>query len=162
MDAAGPVLILCGFLAVFASCLYRELKRTPWDLLETLIMLVVVGNVVAAPIAYAMENRDLYASQGEGSMFGFAIGGCVCGLMMAGGAVWVFRRLNRLNERRRKVRLAYLALGLLLFPSIMAGVMVIGLPLALPVWIALNQLHNRTEYLPDPVDASPSTAPQNL
>ncbi|GMV80025.1 MAG: hypothetical protein AMXMBFR7_12090 [Planctomycetota bacterium] len=146
-------LVLAVVAYSFAITFYRELKRTPWDMLEALTMFVAVGHAVALPIAWAVESRTVYLDN-EYLAVHAAMGGALVGMFMAGGAVWVVRRLNRLNERRRKTRLLYLLGGLLLFPSLVAAAPLVSVPVLCPLWIALYRLHQRTERLPDPWDTS--------
>ncbi|MBE7466071.1 MAG: hypothetical protein HS116_21555 [Planctomycetes bacterium] len=142
-------LVLAVLAYGFAVTFYRELKRTPWDMLEALTMFAAVGHAVALPIAWAEESRDAYLDNDYLTLH-VAMVGAVVGMFMAGGAVWVVRRLNRLNERHRKTRLLYLLGGLMLFPSMVAAAPLITVPFLCPLWIVLYRLHRRTEHLPDP------------
>lgn len=148
---SGLVLAIVAYS--FAVTFYRELKRTPWDMLEALTMFVVVGHAVALPVTWAVESRSVYLDT-EYLAVHAAMGGALVAMFMAGGAVWVVRRLNRLGERRRGTRLGYVLGGLMLFPSLIAAAPLVTVPLLCPLWIALYRLHLRTERLPDPWDTS--------
>lgn len=157
-----PIAVL--FLFAFAYTFYVEIKRTPWDLCETMALFAIVGHAIALPIAWAAHDSN----KNWGGDWLIALTGAlatIIALFMAGGAVWVFRRLNRINETRRMVRLAYLVLGTLMFPAMLAlifGLIALkerewpmGLPLLLlscAVLFILAKLHGQTEALPDPGD----------
>jgi len=150
------------FLATFAASFLRELKRTPWDLLETLVLFTIVGHVIALPLAWAIQDVG-DRKRDEWIIYAAGLAGFVYACFMTGGAVWVFRRLNRLDEQRRKVRLIYLLLGLLLFPTMTtplflftfkkySGFILLGMLLSLPVWVTLWKLNLDTGHLPDPAE----------
>ncbi|MCW8130257.1 MAG: hypothetical protein KIS92_07910 [Planctomycetota bacterium] len=153
------VLIWIGFLAVFAGSFYREVKRTPWDLLEMLLLFVCVGHAVALPVSWGWKAYEVNKHD-EALIYLYGSAGLLVGLFMAGGAVWAFRRLNRLNEKRRSRRLYYLLCGVLLFPSMIGfapvayyfGFSGVSLELlaGVAVWSSLARLHTVTMHLPDP------------
>lgn len=155
-------LMLLGFLCVFAFTFYAEIKRTPWDLFEAIVLFAIAGHAIALPVAWAVQDSN----KNWGGDWLVVLTGTlatIVALFMVGGAVWVFRRLNRINETRRKVRLAYLVLGTLMFPAMLAlivGVVALkerewlaGLPLLMlssAVLFMLVKLHAQTATLPDP------------
>lgn len=145
-------------LSAFGYTFYREVKRTPWDLLESIVLFTVLGHVLALPIAHA--NKLAEANQ-EAPDYPFAVGtvALAVAMFMAGGAVWVFRRLNRLGERRRVRRLLWMIPGLLLFPSMLgpwfapyyaAKLTVPAFAASVFVWVQMASLNARTNALPDP------------
>lgn len=161
-----PAVLGCALLVVTAKTIYKEAKRTPWDLLEAMILFVAAGHAIALPIAWSVPYHA-YEPEHDRWVAVFGLGGVVVAIFMVGGAIWVFRRLNRLGEKRRLPRLAYLGLGLLLFPSMTvlpaAGLYVLFTTGLIPglllfalvavTWLALAELNARTAYLPDPGEA---------
>ncbi len=146
------VLILVGFFLVFAYAFWREARRTPWDLLEMLIMFICIGHVIALPIAYVLKDTETHPQE-RWMVVIAGVSSLIFSMFMVGGAVWVFRRLNRLGERRRGVRIVYLIAGLLLFPSL--AIPVWGWIAGFPIWIYLQDLHRKSDHIPDPGDESP-------
>ncbi|MCK6473887.1 MAG: hypothetical protein L6R28_19365 [Planctomycetes bacterium] len=151
------VLVWILLLSAFGYTFYREVKRTPWDLLESLVLFTVLGHVLALPIAHA--NRLVEATQ-EAPDFPLRVGtvALAVAMFMAGGAVWVFRRLNRLGERRRVRRIMWMIPGLLLFPSMLGPwfAPLYAEKLTVPVfaasgivWLLMANLNARTNALPD-------------
>ena len=131
--------LLVVFVAAFTRVFVVEVRRTSWSLLEALIMVNIVGHVIAWPIAYTISNDLLKDEYWHGALLIFS--GLVCATCMIGGAVWTLRRLKAKGENRTGVRILYLLLGLLLFPSIIA------FPVGWLVWIPLLKLHYDTEHL---------------
>jgi hypothetical protein len=106
------------FAIAFISTLYVEAKQTSWELLESLIAANILGHVIAFPVSKAIADSS-HSMDGATEIALVALTATAVSAFMAGGAVWVFRRLKLLGETRRSVRLGYMALGLLLFPSMM-------------------------------------------
>lgn len=167
MGIMGASVLALIFLGAFAQTFYREVLRTPWDLVEALVLFVAIGHVIAIPIAITWRSVEQQSVDIEWLYINI-VASVVSALLMAGGAVWVFRRLNRLGEKRRVKRLLYLLLGLLMFPSMTAmpfitlglfltGFNRLGIFLILfnfAIWLLLLSLNNRTAKLPDPSDMS--------
>lgn len=152
------VLVWSVLLAAFGYTFYREVKRTAWDLLEALALFTILGHVLALPIAYA---NGLVEAKQEEPDFPFRVGtvALAVAMFMAGGAVWVFRRLNRMGERRRVLRMLWMIPGLLLFPSMLGpffladvapGFFVPALGASVVVWLLMIHLNDVTRGMPDP------------
>jgi hypothetical protein len=143
-----PLILLLVFsplIYAFARALAAEMRRTNWSLLEALIMANMLGHVVAYPIYWVLKDdyyredkRWLYAELA-------ALGGLVAAICMASGAVWVFRRLKLIDERRFFHRMFWMVMGLLLFPSMVA--IPYNLFFGWMVWWPLNRLHSQTAHL---------------
>lgn len=166
MELVGATVVALIFLGAFVQTFYCEVRRTPWDLVEALVLFAAIGHVVALPISLTWKWVELHPLDRDW-LYVSIVGSVVFALFMAGGAVWVFRRLNRLGEKRRGMRMLYLILGLLMFPSMTAlpvcSILLcrvtptLGIVLSLItilIWSLLTRLHSRTMRLPDPGDTS--------
>jgi hypothetical protein len=152
MVALVLLLIAMPLIIAFARALAAEMRRTNWSLLEALIMANILGHVVAYPIYWVL--KDDYYRENQRMMYAelAALGGVVAAICMASGAVWVFRRLQLLDERRFFHRMFWMIMGLLLFPSMV--LVPFNLVFGWMVWWPLNHLHTRTAgLLPRPVRA---------
>jgi hypothetical protein len=107
------------FAVAFFRALYVEARQTSWELLEGLIGANILGHVVAYPLSRTITDPGCYfGTVGfETEIVSVAFIATVVCACMAGGAIWVFRRMKMLGESRRSVRILYMVLGLLLFPS---------------------------------------------
>jgi len=114
----GLTLAWIIFAAAFICTLYVEARQTSWDLLEALIAANLLGHVVAYPVSKTIADTGCYfGGELEFQIVIVALLATVTSACMAGGGVWVFRRMKMLGESRRSVRIFYMLLGLLLFPS---------------------------------------------
>lgn len=138
-----PVWIL--FLIKFGKAFYVEVRRTSWDLLEALIAVNLCGHVVAFPLSLVLQDEFIRPEERLGWIVGVAFGATIVAACMAGGAVWVFRRLKAKGETRRGVRIVYMILGLLLFPSMV--LFPFNLLFGWIVWVPLTYLDRDTEAL---------------
>jgi len=123
----------------FVRALYVEAKQTSWDLLESVIAANILGNVVAIPIAVALAEPLYFHDSRTVTVLVTGLISTVVAAFMAGGAVWVFRRLKIINETRRWPRIGYMLLGLLLFPSMIA--FPFNLFFGWMIWLPLRSLH---------------------
>jgi len=151
------VILLLFFLwlaIAFGRAFYIEVRRTTWSLLETLIAVNILGHPIAWSIAWSLSNESPWFMDRATSVCGCAVAGLTVSACMAGGAVWVFRRLKVKGETRTGVRLGYMLLGLFLFPSMLAVIvlafwgllgMAVCLVIAWIVWRPLYRLHRETE-----------------
>src|SRR5687768_11466849 len=109
------ILLWLGLGYVFVQALLVEARRTSWTLLEGLLAANILGHVMAFPLSWAIrEDSSINNIIGIGLLLTI---GCAC---MAGGAIWVMRRLKAIEEKRMGTRLLYLIAGLFLFPSMLA------------------------------------------
>ena len=117
---AIPIALWLILMVKFARAFYVEARRTSWSLLEALIAANILGHVIAIPIALAFDDFFVHSMSRTRAVIFAAFCGITIAACMAGGAVWVFRRLKARGEQRRWVRIGYMMLGLLLFPSMVA------------------------------------------
>jgi putative flippase GtrA len=137
------LLFLSPLLTLFIRLLYVEAKETSWGLLEALIAANILGHVVAYPVSYCLNDRYTSVDRRVGEAIFAGLAATMIAAFMAGGAVWVFRRLKMLNESRRAVRIGYMLLGLLLFPSMVA--IPFNFLLGWMVWIPLLSLSRQAD-----------------
>jgi hypothetical protein len=174
-----PALFVLYLVVALAIALYLEVRRTSWSLLEALIAVNIIGHVIAWPVASAWQiDPWCTAEQRAAFVAAAALGGSLVAACMGGGAVWVFRRLKILGEKRTGTRILYMLGGLFLFPSFvaagacgLAGFMMLltanllpsfcfllfGFVVASIVWPPLYRLHRKTKNaLSGPPAAPPS------
>jgi amino acid transporter len=133
-----PLFFWLLLMVKFVRAFYIEARRTSWSLLESLIAANILGHVIAIPIALAYQDSFGLAMSRSSAIILAAFIGITVAVCMAGGAVWVFRRLKARDEQRRWVRIGYMILGLLLFPTMVAFPW--NLVLGWFVWIPLMNL----------------------
>jgi len=140
-----PVLFIWViFVIAFVRSVYVEARRTSWTLLEGLIAANILGHVIAYPLSLVLkETRPGESPFATAAMV--VLGATMLAACMAGGAVWALRRLKLKGEARGGVRIVYLVLGLLLFPSMLA--LPFNLLLGWFIWVPLFQLNESTRHL---------------
>ena len=137
-----PALLIIAWLitaVVFVRTLYVEAMQTSWDLLESLIAANILGNVVAIPIALALAETTYSREIRLTEVLMTGLVATFIAAFMAGGAIWVFRRLKIIGETRRWPRIGYMLLGLMLFPSMIA--FPFNLFFGWMIWLPLRSLH---------------------
>ncbi len=137
-----PALLIIAWLitaVVFVRTLYVEAMQTSWDLLESLIAANILGNVVAIPIALALAETTYSREIRLTEVLMTGLVATFIAAFMAGGAIWVFRRLKIIDETRRWPRIGYMLLGLMLFPSMVA--FPFNLFFGWMIWLPLRSLH---------------------
>src|ERR1700759_1343440 len=100
--------LLIAFLIVpLLGFLVRESRRAHWTLLESIVAMIVLGHVVAVPIVltyrYWRYSGLLFEKIAIAAVLGLTLA-----TAMALGAMWVFRGLSAIRERRAHVRLIYM------------------------------------------------------
>ena len=130
--------LACAFAIVLLVLLISEARRAQWTLFEALVATAFIGHALVLPVALgikaALDNEKLLA---------VGILALTCAAGMAFGAVWTFRNLAVVNEKRAAQRLLYLVLGLLLIPSIFA--IPFNLLVGWFIWLPLLSLNAAAE-----------------
>jgi len=98
--------------------------------------------VIAYPVSMMLLD-DYFRDQREYYALLAAVAGLFVSLCMAGGAIWVFRRLQVAGETRFWRRIGWMILGMLLFPSMVLFPW--NLLVGWFVWLPLRSLHQQTE-----------------
>jgi amino acid transporter len=163
MQLTGILCLVIGLSVIvalpiaFAVQFYREVRRASWGLLEALIAFSIFGHVIALPVAWQWQRSagEMTADRTR-AVAGVALLATFVAFCMAAGAVWVFRRLRLLGEKRTGVRLVYMLLGILLFPSMVA--VPYNFVVGWIIWIPLIRLHFQTRDLVAKAEIQPPTA----
>ena len=130
------VLFIAILPLIMVVLVVRQLSKAKWTLLETLIATFLLGHVIVVPTVLAYRD-------GERTDHQFALTFLVCALstasamIMAYGTFWIFRCLRSIGEQRPAVRIGYMVLGMLSFPTIVIP------PVAMLIWWPLLRLYRK-------------------
>ena len=130
------VLFLAVLPLIMVVLVVRQLSEAKWTLLESLIATLFLGHVIVLPIALAYKgtghNDHVFATT-------FLVGALstASAMIMAYGTFWIFRCLRSIGEQRPAVRIGYMVMGMLSFPTIIIP------PGALLIWWPLVRLYRK-------------------